>query len=132
MAAQKGDNHESSQSATQERESKIIFSMGLVDSATTSDNVAASQKWRSENSFITSCLINTMKPTIGKMYMFLSMEKDVWNVIQKTYSNAENAFQIFELKTRLWQMKQGDREVMEYYIEMLGLWQELDFSCEEE
>ena len=73
-----------------------------------------------------------MKPTIGKMYMFLSMEKDVWNVIQKTYSNAENAFQIFELKTRLWQMKQGDREVMEYYIEMLGLWQELDFSCEEE
>ena len=29
-------------------------------------------------------------------------------------------------------MKQGDREVMEYYIEMLGLWQDLDFSCEEE
>ena len=30
MATQKGDNHESSQSVTQERESKIIFSMGLV------------------------------------------------------------------------------------------------------
>ncbi|RVX21382.1 hypothetical protein CK203_001939 [Vitis vinifera] len=31
-----------------------------------------------------------------------------------------------------WAMKQGDREVTEYYTEMLGLWQELDLSCEEE
>ncbi|RVX06892.1 hypothetical protein CK203_015029 [Vitis vinifera] len=31
----------------------------------------------------------------------------------------ENASQIFELKTRLWQMKQGDREVTEYYTKML-------------
>ena len=84
-------------------------------------NVAAPQKWRSKNSFITSCLINSMKPAIGKTYMFLPTAKDVWD-----------ASQIFKLKTRLWQMKQGDREVTEYYIEILGLWQELDLSCEEE
>ena len=29
-------------------------------------------------------------------------------------------------------MKQGDQEVTEYYIGMLGLWQDLDLSCEEE
>ena len=29
-------------------------------------------------------------------------------------------------------MKQGDREVTEYYTEILGLWQDLDLSCEEE
>ncbi|RVW39497.1 hypothetical protein CK203_085970 [Vitis vinifera] len=29
-------------------------------------------------------------------------------------------------------MKQGDQEVTEYYTEMLGMWQELDLSCEEE
>ena len=29
-------------------------------------------------------------------------------------------------------MKQGDRKVTEYYTEMLGLWQELDFSRKEE
>ena len=29
-------------------------------------------------------------------------------------------------------MKQGDQEVTEYYIEMLGLWQELNLSCEKE
>ncbi|RVW51120.1 hypothetical protein CK203_078125 [Vitis vinifera] len=95
-------------------------------------DVAASQKWRSENSFITSCLINSMKPSIGKTYMFLLTAKDVWDAIRETYSDAENASQIFEIKTRLWQMKQGDREVTEYYTEMLGLWQELDLSCKEE
>ncbi|KAJ9673002.1 hypothetical protein PVL29_026326 [Vitis rotundifolia] len=73
-------------------------------------DVAASQKWRSENSFITSCLINSMKLAIGNTYMFLLTTKD----------------------TRLWQMKQGDWEVTEYYTEMLGLWQDLDLSCEEE
>ena len=73
-----------------------------------------------------------MKPTIGKTYMFLPTAKDVWGAIRETYSDAKNAPQIFELKMRLWQMKQGDREVTEYYTEMLGLWQELDFSRKEE
>ena len=151
MAAQKGDNHGSSQSATQERESEINSSMG---SASAFDNsplhltveklngknyrewaqtlklvingkgklgfligetwrppptdTIAPHKWRSENSFITSCLINSMKPTIGKTYMFLPTVNDVWDAIRETYSDAENASQIFKLKTQLWQMKQGD------------------------
>ena len=73
-----------------------------------------------------------MKPVIGKTYIYLPTTKDVWDVIRETYSDAENASQIFEIKTRLWQMKQGDREVTEYYTEMLGLWQDLDLNCEEE
>ncbi|RVW99868.1 hypothetical protein CK203_029288 [Vitis vinifera] len=40
-------------------------------------DVATSQKWRSKNSFITSCLINSMKPAIGKTCMFLPTAKDV-------------------------------------------------------
>ncbi|RVW42182.1 Retrovirus-related Pol polyprotein from transposon RE1 [Vitis vinifera] len=64
--------------------------------------------------------------------MFLPTAKDVWDAVREMYSDAENASQIFEIKMRLWQMKQGDREVVEYYTEMLGLWQDLDLSCEEE
>ena len=64
--------------------------------------------------------------------MFLPTEKDVWDAIRETYSDAENASQIFKLKMWLWQRKQGDREVTEYYTKMLGLWQDLDLNCEEE
>ncbi|RVW82775.1 hypothetical protein CK203_046905 [Vitis vinifera] len=73
-----------------------------------------------------------MKLAISKTYMFLPTTKDVWDAIWETYSDAENASQIFEIKMRLWQMKQGDREVTEYYTEMLGLWQDLDLNYEEE
>ena len=145
MAAQIGDNHESSQLAIHERKSEIHSSMGLVGVFDNSPlhltieklnnknyrewaqaiklvidekgklrlftgetqwqpptDVAESQKWWSKNSFITSCLINSMKLAIGKTYMFLPTVKDVWDAIQETYSDVENASQIFELKTRLW------------------------------
>ena len=154
MAAQRGDNHESSQLATHERVSEIHSSMGPVSEFDNSPlhltveklnnknyrewaqaiklaidgkgklrlftgetqwppptDVAASQKWQSENSFITSYLINSMKLAIGKTYMFVLTAKDVWDAIWETYSDAENASQIFELKMRLWQIKQENREV---------------------
>lgn len=50
----------------------------------------------------------------------------------KTYSDGEDFLQIFELTPRLWGMKQGERKVIEYYMEMLTLWQELDMSLEED
>ena len=95
-------------------------------------DAVALQRWRSENSLITSWLIASMKPTIGKTYMFLPTAKEVWDAVRETYSDEENASQIFEIKTRLWQMKQGEKEVTDYYMEMLALWQELDLSSEEE
>lgn len=30
-------------------------------------------------------------------------------------------------KTRSWQIKQGDRELSEYYMEKVALWQEINF-----
>ncbi|KAJ9702785.1 hypothetical protein PVL29_004494 [Vitis rotundifolia] len=113
------------------RKGKLGFLTGETRRPPSTD-VTASQKCRSENSFITSCLINSMKPAIGKTYMFLPTAKDVWDAIRETYSDVENASQIFEIKTRFWKMKQGDREVTEYYTKMLGLWQDLDLSYEEE
>ena len=68
----------------------------------------------------------------GKMYLFLPTTKDVWEVVRETYLDLENSTQIFELKTKLWWLKQGEREVTKYYNAMKGLWQELDLCFEEE
>ncbi|KAL6326235.1 hypothetical protein AAG906_001778 [Vitis piasezkii] len=38
-------------------------------------DAVASQKWQSENSFITSCSINSMKPAIGKTYIHGSADE---------------------------------------------------------
>ena len=57
-----------------------------------------------------------MEISIRRMYLFLSTAKDV-------------SSHIFELKTRLWQTRQGDRAVSEYYNKMKALRKELDWAC---
>lgn len=90
------------------------------------------KKWKSENSLIMSWLINSMEPTIGKLYLFLPTAKDVWDAVRDCYSDLENSSQIYDLKTRLWQSKQGDRDVTTYYNIMVTLWQELDQCYEDD
>lgn len=97
-----------------------------------STDVAAHTKWRPENSMVTWWLVSSMKPTIGRTYMFLQTPKYVWDAVKETYSDVENSSQIFEIKTRLWQMKQGERDATDFYMEMTQLWQELDLNTEEE
>ena len=81
---------------------------------------------------MTAWLVNSMRSSIGKTYMFLPTAKKVWDIVRETYSDVENSSQIFEIKTRIWQLRQGEKEVTEYYIEMKSLWQELDLSYNEE
>ena len=81
--------------------------------------------WRSKNSLVTAWLLNSMKPFIVKPNMFLPIAQDVWDSVRETYFDLENSSQIFELKSKLWQTKQGDCEVTIYYNEMVTLWQEL-------
>ncbi|CAJ2657582.1 unnamed protein product [Trifolium pratense] len=89
------------------------------------------QQWKSENSMIIAWLVSTMETGIGKPYMFLPSAKDVWEAVKETYSDIQNASQIFGLKSRLWHAKQGDRNVTTYYNELLTLWQELDLCYDD-
>ena len=61
-----------------------------------------------------------MEPAIGKSFLFMLTAKEVWQAIQKSYSNLENSSQIFPFKTRLWHNKQGDGDLTTYYNEMLN------------
>ena len=88
--------------------------------------------WRSENSLVIAWLINSMEPAIGKPHLFLPTAKDVWEAVRDMYSDLENSSQIFDLKSKLWQSRQKDREVTTYYNQMVMLWQELDLCYEDE
>lgn len=44
-------------------------------------DVAQLQRWKSENSLVTPWLVNSMRPSIGKTYLFLPTAKDVWNAV---------------------------------------------------
>ena len=79
------------------------------------------KRWHLENPLIIAWLINSMEPAVGKPHLFLTTSKDVWDVVRDMYYDVENSSQIFELKTKLWKSRQGDRDVTTYYNEMVTL-----------
>lgn len=52
--------------------------------------------------------------------------------MKDTYSNSGNHYGVFEIKTHLWELKQGNLLVTDYYMAMVALWQELDVNGDEE
>lgn len=61
----------------------------------------------------------------------MATTKDIWDAVQEIYLDAEDSSQIFEIKTKLYS-KQGERDVIEYYMEMITLCQELDVSVDKQ
>ena len=84
------------------------------------------QTWDSENSMVMAWLINSMETAIGQTYLFLPTAKDLWDEVQETYSDLGNATQMFEIKTKLKDIKQGSHSVTQYYNILPNAWQELD------
>lgn len=70
---------------------------------------------------VTAWMVNSMTPEIGKTYLFLPTAKDMWDVVRGMHLDSENSSKILEIKTRLWQMKQWERDGTKYYLEMNSL-----------
>ncbi|RVW55090.1 hypothetical protein CK203_067093 [Vitis vinifera] len=82
--------------------------------------------WDEENSQIMSWLWNSMQPEISRTCMFLSTAKEIWESVCHTYFKVRDATQMYELKIRIHNTKQGILFVTEYYNVIRSLWLELD------
>ena len=88
-------------------------------------------KWRSENSLITTWLLNSIEESIRKPYLFMPA-KEIRDVVHETYYDLENHSQTIGLKTQLWNSKQGETDITKYYNNMLAIWKELDLCYNDE
>ncbi|KAJ8773456.1 hypothetical protein K2173_004286 [Erythroxylum novogranatense] len=62
--------------------------------------------------------------------MFLGTAKEIWDAIKQTYSKVHDAAQIYEIKTKISNTKQGNRSVTDYSNFLKSLWQEMDhYQC---
>ncbi|KAI6683703.1 hypothetical protein NL676_029616 [Syzygium grande] len=82
--------------------------------------------WDEADSMIMSWLWNSMELAISNTCMFLSTAKEIWDSIQRTYSKACDAAQVYEIKVKTSGTKQGGKTVTEYANSLQNLWQELD------
>ena len=82
--------------------------------------------WDEEDYQIMSWLWNSMQPEISRTCMFLSTAKEIWESVCHTNSKVKDAAQMYELKTRIQNTKQGILSITEYYNVIKSRWLELD------
>jgi len=60
--------------------------------------------------------------------MFLTTVKEMWDILKVMYGNEKNPSMIFEIYERLFELKEGDKSVSEFYGELKSLVNELKMN----
>ena len=88
------------------------------------------QNWDLEDSIVIVWLINSMELNIGQMYLFLPTAKEVQDAVKRTCPDLKNSAQVFEIRCKLKDTKQGNHRVTQYYTNLQALRQELNLFIE--
>ena len=104
---------------------KLEYVTGEVKPPSTED-AKGLKTWKSENSLVSSWLLNGMTSSIRKSFMYLPSAQEIWVAVKEAYTDTGNRARIFDLKTKLWQVRQDQKSLNDYYLEKSDLWQELD------
>ncbi|XP_017981569.1 PREDICTED: uncharacterized protein LOC18592547 [Theobroma cacao] len=113
----------------------VIRGKGKLDyltgtKVTLKEGATGHSTWESENSMVMAWLINSMKPKIGRTYLFYKTAKEIWDMAHEMYSNLKNSAQCFEVRSALRSTKQGNLSMIEYFNTFTKLWQEMDMFYE--
>ncbi|KAK4269651.1 hypothetical protein QN277_022781 [Acacia crassicarpa] len=67
-----------------------------------------------------------MSSSLKKSFMYLSSAHEIWEALRETYSTVRSRSRIFGVKKKLWELKQEQMSLDDYYLEKSVLWQEFD------
>ncbi|GMI84032.1 hypothetical protein HRI_002072500 [Hibiscus trionum] len=107
---------------------KLGYINGEIPQPTITDPTYAT--WELNNSIVMAWLINSMESHISRTYLLFKTAKEMWDAVKENYSDLGNASQVFEIKLKLKDIRQGTLEVTHYYNNLKILWQELDMYYE--
>jgi len=71
-------------------------------------------------------LLNCLREKISGSVIFLTTAKKMWDTLKVMYGNKKNPSRVFEIYERLFELKQWDKYVPEFYGELKGPIDELD------
>ena len=75
---------------------------------------------------VMSWLVNSMINEICENFLLYSTTHEIWDAATEFYSSKENTLAIFEIETRLHDLRQGDLSVIQFYNILTRHWQQLD------
>jgi len=82
--------------------------------------------WLTGDYSVMTCLLNNLEKKISGSVMILPTAKDMWDALKVMYDNENNPSRVFEIYECMFELKQGDRFVPEFYGELKGLIDELE------
>src|SRR6266487_2360674 len=82
--------------------------------------------WDKDDSVIITWLWNSISPEISRNCMFLSTARAIWDYLSCSYSMKQDMSACYDLKRKIFNSKQGNLPVTEYFGALNALWIELD------
>ena len=70
-----------------------------------------------------SWLVNSMTNEIGKNFLHYGTTREIWVAAKEFYSSKKNTSEIFEIESKLHDLRQGDFSVNQYYGILTHYWQ---------
>nr|GMD28096.1 uncharacterized protein LOC109156569 [Ipomoea batatas] len=80
--------------------------------------------WDQCNTMVLSWILRAVSPTIGRGVLWINTAEGVWKDMKKRFSQ-QDVFRIAEIKSEIYQTKQGTSSVNEYFTQLKLLWDEL-------
>ncbi|XP_057518382.1 uncharacterized protein LOC130799297 [Amaranthus tricolor] len=101
--------------------------LGFVTGATSRDmaDSVKQEAWDTCNNMIISWILNGVSEPIKKSIIFLDNAHTIWIQLEQRFS-VTNGSRKYKLSKEIFETKQLDRNLSEYYVEIRGLWEEIE------
>jgi hypothetical protein len=84
------------------------------------------RSWKTDDHLVMSWLLNSMTTDVGENFLLFKTAKEIWDAARDTYSSSENSSALLAIETRLYDLRQGDLNVTQYFNLLVRNWQQLD------
>lgn len=97
----------------------------LKDDATPEENFAGYQNWRKIDCLVTSWILNSVSKDFAEAFLHTTTSRSLWKELAERFGGS-NGPRLFQLKSEINMLQQGNYSIMIYYTKLKKLWDELD------
>lgn len=102
---------------------KLGFVTGTVPHPV--DDEQKAEMWETCNNMVIAWLTGNVSPTICQSVMYMSTASEIWKNLEKRFAMT-NGSRKYKLNKELYEIRQNNATVNEYYTRMKSLWEEVD------